>query len=309
VASFSELRGRIDRFSLNGSPVASALAREYFQFYGIDFENQPGVKHCFGTFRADQFDLALHLFEPVNPRGTVFLLHGYYDHVGIYQHPIRYFLDRGYMVVAYDHPGHGLSTGERASIDSFSQYQTVLSACIDLLKSHTPTPHYLVAQSMGGAIAMTHLLTDANTLFHKAVLFAPLVHPAGWKLGKWMHAIGKHLIKKQERVFVINSHDQEFLRFLKEDDVLQPDTLPMQWVTALKEWIIRFHELASVSACEVLVIQGTDDNTVDWRYNLGVIERKFPNSRVHYITDGRHQLVNESEPLRREMLGEIDRFI
>jgi len=307
--NFGELRGTIGRFSLSKPVSGNALADEYFKFYGIDFENQLGLKHCFGSFKADRYDLALHVFEPENPRGTIFLLHGYYDHVGIYQHPIRYFLQRGYTVVAYDHPGHGLSTGERASIDSFAQYQTAFSACVELLAGDTPPPHYLVAQSMGGAIAMTHLLSHPAAPFRKAVLFAPLVHPAGWKLGRWMHAVGKHLIKQQQRIFVTNSHDEEFLRFLREDDALQPDTLPMQWVTALKDWISRFQELASVSNCEVLIIQGTDDNTVDWHYNLEVIAEKFPISRVHYVPDGRHQLVNESEPLRNEMFAEIDRFI
>jgi alpha-beta hydrolase superfamily lysophospholipase len=308
--NFRKLRGRIDRFSLSNSLNPNSLAKEYFGFYGIDFENQLGLKHHFGSFKAGQFELALHVFEVEDPKGTVFLLHGYYDHVGIYQHPIRYFLQRGYTVVAYDHPGHGLSTGERASINSFSQYQNVFSACIELLGGNTPAPHYLVAQSMGGAIAMTHLLSHQDTLFRKTVLFAPLVHPAGWKLGKWMHAIGRYVIQQQQRIFVANSHDEEFLRFLREDDALQPDTLPMQWVTALKEWISRFHKLAPVGDdCEVLIIQGTDDNTVDWHYNLGVIAQKFPDCRVHYVPDGRHQLVNESKSLRREMFREIDNFI
>lgn len=161
---------------------------------------------------------------------------------------------------------------------------------------------------MGGAIAMTHLLMHPETPFHKAVLLAPLVHPAGWKLGRWVHAVGKHLIKQQQRIFITNSHDEEFLRFLREDDVLQPDAMPMLWVTALKEWIRQFHDLPS-SNCEILIIQGTDDNTLDWRYNLGVITQKFPNSKKRYIFDGRHQLVNESEPLRNELFSEIDRFI
>ena len=82
----------------------------------------------------------------------------------------------------------------------------------------------------------------------------------------------------------------------------------MQWVAALKEWIRQFHELPPGN-CEVLIIQGTDDNTVDWHYNLNVIAQKFPNSSVHYIPDGGHQLVNESKPLRNEMFGEIDHFI
>lgn len=306
--NFAELSECIPQFGFSETIAANSLAEEYCRFYGIDFENQLDLRHCFGSFRAELYDLALHFFSPENPRGTVFLLHGYYDHVGIYQHPIRYFLQRRFAVVAYDQPGHGLSTGERASINSFAQYQTALSACLRVCEGNCSAPWYLVAQSMGGAIAMTHLLMHPETPFHKAVLLAPLVHPAGWKLGRWVHAVGKHLIKQQQRIFITNSHDEEFLRFLREDDVLQPDAMPMLWVTALKEWIRQFHDLPS-SNCEILIIQGTDDNTLDWRYNLGVITQKFPNSKKRYIFDGRHQLVNESEPLRNELFSEIDRFI
>ncbi len=306
--NFARLRAALPPFSFSSTFATGDLAEEYCKFYGLDFAHLLPVRHCFGSIAADGYDVALHVFIPEDAHGTVFLLHGYYDHVGIYRHPISYFLRRGYVVVTYDQPGHGLSSGARASIDSFVRYQSILSACISLCEGSTPAPWHLVAQSMGGAIAMTHLLTHPETPFLKSVLFAPLVRPVGWRIGRWIHAAGKYLIKEQRRVFVTNSHDEEFLRFIREDDVLQHDTLPLQWVTALKKWLVRFEKLPS-SQSEILVIQGTNDHTVDWRYNLPVISQKFPNSEIRYIPDGMHQLVNESERLRDDMFDEIDQFL
>ena len=46
-------------------------------------------------------------------RGTVLICHGYFDYVGLYRHLIAHVLELGYAVLAYDLPGHGLSSGPR----------------------------------------------------------------------------------------------------------------------------------------------------------------------------------------------------
>ncbi len=79
----------------------------------------------------------------------------------------------------------------------------------------------------------------------------------------------------------------------------------MRWVTALKAWIVEFH-LLPASLLSIVVIQGTDDHTVDWPYNMKVVREKFPNLTIRYLAVGRHQLVNESEPFRKSMFDLID---
>jgi alpha-beta hydrolase superfamily lysophospholipase len=53
------------------------------------------------------------------------------------------------------------------------------------------------------------------------------------------------------------------------------------------------------SNARFLVIQGKDDTTVDWPFNIPFIERLFPQAVIHYLKDARHHLVNESEGLRK----------
>ncbi len=303
-----DLRSSLTPFDFKRLSPASDLEAGYFRFFGLDFSDLEAIEHCFGCFDAGKYRISQHYYAQPDARGTVFIQHGYYDHVGLYTHPIRYCLSRGYNVIGYDQPGHGLSTGDRASIPDFNDYQMTLTACLEMCRNHCPAPWLILGQSMGGAIAMTHLLSNPDSPFVKAILFAPLVHPAGWAVGQWLHALAKHFVSKQNRVFVKNSHDTEFLRFLREDDFLQARDLPIQWVTALKKWTREFNKLGT-NNIDTLVLQGTDDKTVAWRYNMKVIKSKFPNSRVHYLPLAGHQLVNESPPYRTDMFNRIDRFL
>jgi lysophospholipase len=59
----------------------------------------------------------------------------------------------------------------------------------------------------------------------------------------------------------------------------------------------------------VLVIQGGLDQTVDWKYNLDIIDKLFPDSRVEYLPGAGHQLANESDSLRQRYYRVIDEYL
>ena len=102
------LRSEIPPLDLSTKPVVSPDALAYFRSYDIDF---PGRAHFFGRFPSGDFAVAAHVFLPPSPRGTVFLLHGYFDHTGILKNLIRHCLEREWTVACFDLPGHGLSSG------------------------------------------------------------------------------------------------------------------------------------------------------------------------------------------------------
>ena len=99
-------------FPLGEGPEPVPSDEIYFEHYGLDF---PGVSHTFGRLESRGRRLAGHVFLPDEPRGTVVVLHGYLDHVGVHSRLIRFLLGTGHAVAAYDMPGHGLSSGRRAS--------------------------------------------------------------------------------------------------------------------------------------------------------------------------------------------------
>ncbi|MBB3047346.1 alpha-beta hydrolase superfamily lysophospholipase [Litorivivens lipolytica] len=303
-----------NRDTLNLPRLAAAedstpLADAYFQFYGIDFENRyEGLKHHFGVFDSAGFEIAAHVFIPPQAKKTAWLYHGFYDHAGLFKHAIDYCLQRNWAVVVYDLPGHGLSTGKPAEIDSFDQYLQVLrdafaaAACFDL-----PATRIAMAQSTGGAILMTYLLQGGEAFEH-AVLLAPLVRPKGWRLGKPLHHLIGRRIASLPRRWAENSGDAEFCAWLREADALQCGVLPMSWVNALKHWERAFHRLPT-SPVSVLVVQGDADATVDWRFNLPVIRKHFPEARICQLEGARHHLVNESEGIREQIWAQVDEYL
>jgi lysophospholipase len=293
--------------NLKRPPQANADHKAYFAFYGLDLEKQfPGLVHHFGYFEAAGFKLAAQYFEHPEPVGTCFVLHGYFDHTGLYKHLIEYCLSRNYSVFAYDLPGHGLSTGEQVSINSFAEYAQVLEQAVKQFGPYMPRPHVAIAQSTGAAILMDYLLAEwagtGEVPFEKQVLFAPLLRPGGWWQGKLAYLMLSRFVDSVTRRFARNSDDPSFLHFVQHRDPLQSKQLSVSWVGAMDAWIKQFPFLP-VSELAPVIIQGDRDSTVDWQWNLPEILLKFPNARVEIVRGGHHHLVNTSEDRREEIFS------
>lgn len=288
----------------------SGEALRYANYYGIDFSARfQGLHHAFGYFDAANHIIAVHAWMPENARGTVLVCHGYFDHVGLFRHVIQHLLELNYAVLAYDLPGHGLSSGPRAAIEDFLIYKEVLSQCLDNKANHFPRPWHVVAQSTGGAVIMdfaVHYQFDAVQFpFEQIILLAPLIRPAKWRTGALMHALVSPFTDYVKRNFPINSNNPEFINFISQLDPLQSRQLSAKWVGALKKWIPRFEGARRVHLSPV-IIQGDLDETVDWRHNLNIIEDKFTSPEIHVLSGARHQLANESAGFRARINKILD---
>tara|TARA_B100000446_G_scaffold145712_1_gene139079 strand:+ start:6366 stop:7322 length:957 start_codon:yes stop_codon:yes gene_type:complete len=287
-------------------------SRQYVAYYGLNFaDHLPELEHGFGYFEAAGHQLSVHAWRPKHPRGTVLVCHGYFDHVGLYRHVIGHVLELGYAVLAYDLPGHGLSSGAQAVIDDFRTYRDVLEQCLSLAANHLPHPWHVIAQSTGGAIIMDYLTSrgdgDDNP-FEKVILLAPLVRPFKWSTGRWLHTLISPFAKSIKRVFTINSNDPDFLDFLENRDPLQARRVSAVWVSALKKWLPGFEKASRIKVSPI-VIQGDLDETVDWRYNLNVIRQKFEDPQITMLSGARHQLANEAEEFREKIFSILDEHL
>ncbi|AMB86602.1 alpha/beta hydrolase [Pseudomonas agarici] len=273
----------------------SASAQAYQRLYGLDLAHRTApFSSRLGAFKSASFDLVSQLWLPCDPVATLFLFHGFYDHMGLYRNVIDWALDRGFAVLACDLPGHGLSSGERASIDDFAEYQRALQGLFDEARSlDLPQPWHLFGQSTGGAIVVDHLLRHGleSPAQGKVVLFSPLVRPRDWGWSKFSYYLLKPFVKGIARRFSENTHDPAFMPFLQADP-LQPQRLPTAWVGALARWIPGI-EGAAQSPRRPLIVQGDGDMTVDWRHNLTVLRSKFDQPEVLMLAEARHHLANE----------------
>jgi len=279
--------------------------RAYFAYYGLDVERRiVGVEHLFGTWESSGFTLVGHVFKPPGPRATVVLVHGYLSHSGEYRHLIEAFVRAGYAVAVYDLPGHGLSTGERGSIDRFGTYSQTLADFVAVLEGLAPRPYHVVGFSTGGATVIDYVLTRSAQPFEKVILAGPLVRSAGWDASKAGYAFFSQFAEQVPRARTANSSDAAWVEFNLNRDPLQGQAVPLAWVKALFEWN---KQLASCQAVRTpaLVIQGTADRTVDYEYNLGFLRGKFPRARIRMIDGARHELFNESPSLRAQAIEAV----
>ena len=272
---------------------------DYYGFYQLDFSGLvPGLTHSMGFLESGAHRIVVQRFDHPQAKGTAVVCHGYYDHVGLYGYLIGFLLEQGLTVITFDQPGHGLSSGERASIDSFDEYVQVLADVMGHYQSGMPGPWYLIGQSMGGAIAMEYLARSAGQPFREVVLLAPLIRPANWDTARWAYWLARYTIRSRPRTIVDNAENPEFLSLMRRDP-LAPMVLPVQWVTAMVRWMKRF-ESRQALPFEPLVVQGHADETVDWRHNLNVLREKT-RPTVLEIPEARHHLVNESDLIRQQI--------
>ncbi|CAG8864506.1 2-succinyl-6-hydroxy-2, 4-cyclohexadiene-1-carboxylate synthase [Pseudomonas fluorescens] len=279
----------------------SVQALNYQRFYSLPSHGWLGSLHI------DGFDLAGQVWLPEAPVATLFLLHGFYDHMGLYRHVIEWALGQGFAVIACDLPGHGLSSGERASIDDFLVYQHMLQALFEQARLlELPRPWHLCGQSTGGAIVIDHLLHEGerSPADGQAILLAPLVRPRAWYWSKLSYRVLRHFVNGIDRRFSENSNDPQFLPFLQADP-LQPRRLPTAWVGALVNWVERI-ESAPSSLRRPLIVQGEADGTVDWPYNLKVLKAKFADPQILMLPEARHHLANELPDIRERYFTFID---
>ncbi|WP_445115608.1 alpha/beta hydrolase [Acinetobacter sp. WZC-1] len=301
--------------NLNQPYTPAREIQAYRRLYGFD---RIECEHWQGYIKMPMFKLHVQVFQPPlsDIKGTVCLIHGYLEHSGIYQPIIKELVEQGFSVLTYDLPGHGLSDGPSANIQDFDHYQQVLHAVHQYVKraDQLPQPWLGIGQSTGGAILMHHLLDFAqhrkNPIVERVLLLSPLIRPA--KSAWWHNSIGLGIIRRIKREvprhFRHNNHNPEFLRFVRLKDPLQPRMMGMDWILAMSKWM---QEMEERPACRIPVwmAQGALDQTVDWRYNIEFIRRKFRLQTLLMLEEGSHQLINERDDIRAALTGLIPAFL
>ncbi len=291
-------REQLPPFDDNATP--SPALQAFCRTYGLDFaERLPQVAYRVGRVHCGAFTLAVHQWRQPDARANLLLVHGYFDHSGLFNKLIAWALAHRCNVLIFDLPGHGLSSGEPAVIDDFGEYSSAIDAVLRAT-SLPSLPWWVMAQSTGGAALIDYARKYAWP-FTATVLLAPLVRPARWASVSAAHRLLAPFLPSVERKFSANSSDREFLEFLKRDP-LQSRRTSLRWVGALRRWL---HGLVrqDLGVGAALVIQGDADATVDWRYNVSFVSALFPGSRVEYLPGAGHQLANESETYRGAYLA------
>lgn len=324
----ARLKTELADFSLARPTTLAAsppLLAEYFEHYGFfttlkDFDGDYFLGHQAVLFGEENIRVATHFWRQPSARGTVVVVHGLFDHVGIFQHLILYLLRQNYSVFAFDLPGHGLSDGAATGVAHFADYSQVLASLLQHLTRHAQKAHlaltqpfYGLGQSTGAAVIMGHVfackrMAEAEP-FARLIFFGPLIRPRRWRLSRLsLKLFGGFLDSVHRDMNSPNSHDDEFHHFLRFHDPLQSKRLAVSWVRALDEWI-GVCAKAPVVDTPLLIVQGTGDRVVDWRTNIPELKRLFACHQLNYVEGAMHHMVNEADPWRQAIFASVGQFL
>ncbi|MFK7975974.1 MAG: alpha/beta hydrolase [Halioglobus sp.] len=287
-------------------PSQLALIECYVDFYGLDFSSRfPSLTYQLGSVESSGYSLAVHQWTQPEATCNLLLVHGYFDHTGIFGKLVEWAVSQNCNVLIFDLPGHGLSTGEQASITDFKHYAQAIDDVLRAVKL-PDLPLLAMGQSTGGA-ALVEYARHFTWPFAATVLLAPLIRPMGWNKINIAQRVVRVFTKRIPRNFATNSSDSDFLAFLKTEP-LQSQHTSLRWVDALRNWLsdLAFEDLGVGPA---LIVQGDNDGTVDWQYNLPKLAQLFPESTIENVSGAGHQLANESQALRDHYLAKVEHYL
>lgn len=272
---------------------------KYLSHYGlVDLVGQVSDDYAMGLLPNCDEKIVCQYFHCQQARSYAVIVHGFMDHAGLYDKLIRYFLQRRMSVFVYDQYSHGLSDGKSAVFSSVESLAYTLSKVVRFSNSELAKPYFLAGQSLGGAVSQHYLLDlvnrEDNPKPELAILFAPLIRIKSHRFVDALYRLIHRVLNSVPRSFSDNSHDLEFLDFLKNRDSFQPRRISAQSVGAMLRWAKAYPSFP-MSDVPTLVIQGTDDDTVAWNENMTLLQTKFPRLTIRYIAHARHHMVKESE--------------
>ncbi len=274
---------------MSAQPETPLSDSEYTSLYRFD---SLSCDHAFHRIEAAGFDVVVQTFTPPHVRRQIYLLHGFTDHVGSHRKMIEFLLKQGFKVVIHDHPGHGLTNGPRGEIDDFTTYAQVAHIVFQSFGQHE-VPNYLMAHSMGGAVALELLKTHPEYEFDAVLLLAPLVRITEFTKKRLFYRLLSPLKSQVARSFSVNSNDPVFMRFLHGFDPLQLKTIPTAWLRAYFQWYDRSKRMPPLDY-RFAVVTGTSDITVNSQATHQFFG-DWPNVSLLSLSGARHHLPGEAD--------------
>jgi lysophospholipase len=273
------------------------------------------------------------LFTPKGPaRGSVVLSGGRTEVIEKYYETIGELLGRGYVVLAHDWRGQGLSErllpdrlkGHAAGYEDFvKDFDCLVSAYAERL----PRPWIAVGHSMGGCLTLLALAKGQSANFAAAVLSAPMLALTTKPAPRFLVGLllGRRVRIRRledyvggpadpfENDFAKNRLTHDAARYARNCALVaaHPDLALGQvtwgWLDfAFKAiaWLQAPANLQSV-ALPVTVCQAGEDKVIDNRGQDTVV-RALPNGRLVRIEGAFHEILQETDDKRAVFWREFD---
>jgi lysophospholipase len=270
------------------------------------------------------------------PLGTVAIIQGRTEFIEKYFEVIGELLARGFVVVAMDWRGQGLSARDlrdsrRGHVDDFAFFERDLDALHQqVLQFLCPQPWFALAHSMGGAILLAQA-HGGRSPFARMVLSAPMVDIAGLRFPRLIRALMEGLdmlglgtayvpggTRKAtiEGPFERNDLTSDRVRFERMANILKAapqlglGAPTVGWLNAAFRLMDEFAdaEYPRRTFTPTLVVGAGADRVVPIR----AVERfatRLKVGRLIVIPDSQHEILMERDHIRAQFWAAFDAFI
>jgi len=237
-------------------------------------------------------ELFVRTWQPLGAsRGVVLIVHGLSEHSGRYDHVGRFLAERGLVVYAHDHLGHGRSGGARGWVASFDVFLDDVAFVHALAAEENPgLPLFLLGHSMGGLITAAYLL-ERERKPDFVILSGPAIVPI--------------LDPGDRRIDATRlSKDPEVQRAYMEDPLVLRERVTDELFLRLADGLAYLPGRAGELTLPTLLLHGGDDvlcsaeGAVAW---LGGSNVEDLTSKIY--PGGRHEMLNETN--QEEVLADL----
>ncbi len=233
------------------------------------------------------------------PKARVVIVHGFGEHASRYAEVASALVAAGYDALAYDHRGHGNSTGARAYIDSFGQYiddfESVLAESARLAPD---VPQFVIAHSMGGLVALSALVERPQTLTG-IVLSSPFLR-VKLQVPMWKVLAGKAASRLYPGLSIpagLTGKDvarDPAIASLYDTDPLNLKNATARWYTETLLAQDRVFERASAVTLPLLLMHGEADAAADPARSAEIFPRFGATDKtLELISGAYHEIFNE----------------
>jgi alpha-beta hydrolase superfamily lysophospholipase len=247
---------------------------------------------------------------PEAPRATVLLVHGFAEHSGRYEHVGRWLAERGYATHAYDHLGHGRSSGERCHVERFDQYLDDLGLVLEQVRKDAPAfPVFLVGHSMGGLIVASYAVERRPDVLGIVLSGAALAVPRGrarfqlW-LARGIRAVAPRLAMGSGLDLDGLASDPRVLEAYLADQLVERK-LTVSLAAELMTTVERTAPRGGAVSVPLLALHGAED-TLTSPSGSEQFAAAAPRGRSIVYPGLRHEIFNE--PSYEQVLGEVASF-
>jgi acylglycerol lipase len=227
------------------------------------------------------------------PRSTVVLLHGYGEHLGLYDALARRLTAHGQVVHALDAVGHGRSDGERALIPSWDIYVDDARTLARIARERDPGVPLTVGGHSGGAVAAMLLALRSPEVADAVVMSGAPLRAQDW-IHEWL-ASGEPETPAEDPRDALSTHP-EYADALIHDPLTHHGGFRRGTLLAITQTWPEIAEglAAGRPGVPVLLVHGEEDPIVPVEHARQTADQ-LPDARVVTFPGDLHDVLNEHD--------------